>query len=184
MRFSRSLLAALIAAGLAGCTSSSTGLVPISPPSTAHATTQPAAVPAGPAEPKTKAGARAAAAHFYGLYVASQFAASWDLLAPVAQSQIPQSIWVKVHDGCLPATHGKARVIKSVTLFGDTAIIAEKLSGTHSKHGKSDDVFSYTNGHWGYSPGNPGIYHHGSAAADIAAAKAAGLCTSRKAAPL
>jgi hypothetical protein len=184
MRFSRGLLAGLIAVGLVGCTSSGMGLHFTSPSSTAHAQAEPATVPVDPAEPKTKAGARAAATHFYGLYFASQFAASWALLAPVARSQISRSVWVAVHDGCLPTTLRKARVIKSVTLFGDTAIVAQRLPGARSRRGKSDDVFSYTNGHWGYSPGNPGIYHHGSVAADLAAAKAAGLCTSRKAAPL
>jgi hypothetical protein len=184
MRFSRGLLAGLIAAGLVGCSSSGTLLPPISPSSTPHAKTAPAAVTGGPAEPRTKAGARAAAAHFYGLYFRNQFAASWDLVAPAAKSQIPRSVWVAVHDGCPSTSRGRTKVIKSVTLFGDTAIVTERAPGTRSERGKSADVFNYTNGHWGYSPGNPGIYHHGSVAADIVAAKAVGLCARQKAGPL
>jgi hypothetical protein len=45
-------------------------------------------------------------------------------------------------------------------------------------------VFNYSHDHWGYSPSNLGIYQHRSVAADVAAARAAGLCTAGKAAPL
>jgi hypothetical protein len=41
-------------------------------------------------------------------------------------------------------------------------------------------VFNYAGGHWRYSPQAPGIYRHRSVTADIAAAKAAGLCKSSK----
>jgi hypothetical protein len=184
MRFSGGLLAGLIAAGLVGCSSSSTLLHPISPSPTVHAKAAHAAITGGPAEPRTKAGARAAAAHFYSLYFRNQFAASWDLVAPAAKNQIPRSVWVAVHNGCPSASRGKTTVIRSVTLFGDTAIVTERSPGTRSMPGESADVFNYTKGHWGYSPGNPGIYHHRSVAADIAAAKAVGLCVRQKAGPL
>jgi hypothetical protein len=184
MRSSKGLVVGLIAAALVGCTSSGTEPHFISLSPTADAKAGPVAAPGGPAEPKTKAGARAAAARFYSLFFGSQLADSWDLLAPVAKQQISRSIWIKVHDSCPSVARGKERVIKSVTLFGDTAIVTEGLPGPHSKRGRSEDVFTYYDGHWGYSPGNPSIYRHGSIAADIAAAKKAGLCTSKKAASL
>ena len=44
--------------------------------------------PPGGTGPQMKAGARAAAVQFYGLYSASQFAAFWNLLAPATKSQV------------------------------------------------------------------------------------------------
>ncbi len=85
---------------------------------------------------ETRAGARAAAAQFYGLYFASQYAASWDLLTPAAKHQVPRGVWVNVHDGCPSASAGKARVIKFVTVFGNAAIVTAKVSGGPSRSGK------------------------------------------------
>ena len=115
------------------------------------------------------------------MYFASRFAASWDLLAPDAQRRVPKNVWIKVHEGCPAATLGVTRVIKAVTVFGSTAIVTETITGAHSKRNTIGYVFYYVDGHWGYSPLYPGIYHRGSIAADIAAAKAAGLCSSSKA---
>ncbi|MGO9160431.1 MAG: hypothetical protein ACLP7J_06910 [Streptosporangiaceae bacterium] len=133
-----------------------------------------------PAEPETKAGAWAAAEYYYRLYLASQFAASWDLLAPAARQQIPQRIWVGVHNGCLSASAGTARVIKSVTVFGNAAIVTEMLPSARSKRRMAEHVFNYADRHWGYSPGDLSIYSHQSIAADIAAARAAGFCAGWK----
>lgn len=153
-------------------------------PATRDSTAQPGAAPAGVAEPKTRAAVRAAAASFYRLYSASQFAASWALLALTAKKQVPQSVWVGVHEACPSAGTGMARAIKSVVVFGDAAIVTETITGTLSRLGPAEDVFNYANGHWGFSPGAPGIYHRGSVAADIAAAKAAGFCANRRPSPL
>ena len=174
MRFTKGLLVGLVATGLVACSSPGSGL------SAAPAKSVPAAGQLGPFEPKTHAGARAAAARFYGLYFGSQFAASWDLLAPAAKRHVPRSVWVGVHDGCLSSSARRARVIKSVTVFGDAAIVTNTIAGSHSRHRTASNVFNYANGRWGYSPADLSIYHHGSVAADIAAAKAAGFCTSRK----
>jgi hypothetical protein len=124
--------------------------------------------------------AREAATRFYGLYFAGQFANSWDLLAPAAKRQIPRSVWVGVHEGCLSAGAGNSAVVKSVTVFGKAAIVTEAIADGSPGSGTVAAVFNYSNGQWGYSPGDPSVYHHGSVAADIAAAKAAGLCASRK----
>ena len=57
----------------------------------------------------------------------------------------------------------------------------EELRRTDAEMSRAvEDVFNYTGGRWRYSPQAPGIYRHGSVTADIAAAKAAGLCTSPK----
>jgi hypothetical protein len=177
MRFPKGLLVGLVAAGLVGCSNAASGQPFAGLSSSAPAQASPAP-PVGPAEPKTQTGARAAATHFYDVYLASQFAASWDLLAPAAKRQVSKGIWIKVHEGCLSAgSGGKIRVIKSVTVFGDAAIITESLAGTHSKHRTARSVFNYSDGHWGYAPNNLSIYHHRSVAADVAAARAAGLCS-------
>ena len=75
---------------------------------------------------------------------------------------------------------GKPRVIKALTVFGDAAIVTEAVTGAPSEPGTAEDVFGYADGRWSYSPQDLSIYHHGSVTADVAAAKAAGLCTSWK----
>ncbi len=194
MRFPNGLLAGLaglLAVGLVGCSGSSPAPAPYpgsAPPSSSSqatsAPTEPAATQTGPVEPETKAGARAAAAKYYRLYSASQFAASWDLLSPSTEGAVPRAVWVSVHAGCLSADAGTARVIKSVLVFGNAAIVTETIAGAPSRLGKAHDVFNYTNGHWGFAPNDLGIYHHGSVAADIAAAKAQGFCAPGKTSPL
>ena len=127
-----------------------------------------------------KAGARAAAVQFYGLYSASQFAEFWNLLAPATKSQVPQRVWVSVHEACPSAGAGKPRTIKAVTVFGNAAIVTEVIAGAQVKPGMAADVFNYADGHWSYSPEDLNIYQHGSVTADITAAKAAGLCAGWK----
>jgi hypothetical protein len=127
-----------------------------------------------------RVGARAAAVQFDALYLASRFAASWNLLAPAAKRQIRESVWVGVHNGCPPTMAGKTRVVSAVTVFGDTAIVTEQINGAPSRLSRTEDVFSYANGRWGYAPQDLGIYHKKSVAADIAAAKAGGYCASWK----
>lgn len=177
-------LAGLAAIGVAGCSGTASGpatsgpVVGTSPASQAPAT--PSARPAGLSGAKTKAGARAAAARFDRLQVASQYAASWDLLTPTAKRLVPRGVWVGVHEGCHAAHPASHRTWGRVTVFGTVAIVAERIPGTRPRRGKGEDVFAYANGNWGYSPNNLSIYQHGSVAADIAAAKAAGLCASWK----
>jgi hypothetical protein len=127
-----------------------------------------------------RAGARAAAARSYRMYSASQFAAFWNLLSPAAKRQVPRHVWVKVHEACTSAGAAEPRIIKSVTAFGNAAIITEAVAGAPAKPGSAQDVFNYAQGRWSYSPSDLSIYHHGSVAADVAAAKAAGFCTGWK----
>jgi hypothetical protein len=182
VRIWQGLLVGLAAVGLAGCTNSaatppSAGL---SATTTAAATARPTAAPTAPLPTGAKATARAAAAQFDRVYYAGQYAASWNLLAPAVRSQVPENVWVGVHDGCAAAVSGVSRVIRSVTVFGNTAIVTETVRGSQSRRDTAEYVFVYTNGSWGYSPVYPGIYHGSSIAADIHAAKAVGLCAGWK----
>jgi len=183
---SAKVLLALVAISLAACSnapsgSPSTGAVPAehaaAAPSAAHAA-------AKPAQARTQAGARAAAWRFYRLYFGGQFAASWDLLAPAAKRQVPKRVWTGVHGGCQAGIAARFMVIGSVTVFGDAAIVTHKVTGTHARRRIARDIFNYANGRWGYSPADLSVYRHGSVAADISAAKAAGLCSGRKNATL
>ena len=176
MRFLKGLAVGLVAIGLVGCSGAGSGSPSVSPVPAVRTTAS--SVPS--ASPQVKAGARAAAAQFYGLYSASRFAAFWDLLAPATKRQIPRSIWVKVHEACTPTDAAESRIIKAVTVFGDAAIITEAVTGAQLTPGTAEDVFNYVNGHWSYSPQDLNIYHHGSVAADVAVAKTAGFCSSRK----
>jgi hypothetical protein len=175
MRLSKGLTVGLVAVGLAGC---SGGVSPVlSVGSVSPSVVTSTAPPAAPVSPQMKTGARAAATQFYELYSASQFAAFWNLLSPVTKSRVSENTWVSVHDACRPAGAGKSRSIKAVTVFGTAAIVTEVVTGASPS---TEDVFSYASGRWSYSPADLSIYGHGSVTADIAAAKAAGLCTGWK----
>lgn len=145
-----------------------------SPPPASVASSHPAQ--AGLPGPKTSGGARKTAAQFDQLFFSSQFAASWRLLSSSAKHLIPENLWVKVHEGCSPASSGAAREVASVTIFGDTAIISEKIASGSSGHDADHYLLNYANGRWAYSPDDMNIYHRGSVAADVAAAKAADFC--------
>ena len=179
MRLLKGLAVGLIAVGLTGCSvaasqPSGTGAAP----GTAVVTST--APPAAPVSPEMRAEARAAAATFYGLYSASRFEAFWNLLSPATKRQVSRSVWVSVHEACPGVAAGKSRIIRAVTVFGSAAIVAEAIAGAPSNLGTAEDVFGYANGRWSYSPGDLNIYHQGSVAADIGAAKAAGFCTGWK----
>jgi hypothetical protein len=161
---------------IAGCASGS--------PSASTAASAPAASSSDPAaasvQPETEAGVRAAAAQFYALYAAGQWSQAWASLTPSAQAAAPQATYVALHNGCPSASAGMARVIKSVTLAGSTAVVTETVAGVASALGSVTDAWGYAAGRWGFelSGSTLSVYKHGSAAADIAAAKAAGECAS------
>lgn len=129
-------------------------------------------------QPETEAGVRDAATRFYALYSAGQWAQTWAMLAPSSQAKVPESLYVAVHQGCPSASAGLARAIKSVTMAGSTAVVTESLAGAASAIGSATDTWEYSGGRWGESLSQPALkdYSHGSAKADVAAMKAAGLC--------
>ena len=182
MRLWQGLLVGLAAVGLVGCTNSAATPPAADLPATATAaaTARPPAAPAAPLPTGARATAQAAAAQFDSVYFAGRYAASWNLLAPAVRSQVPENVWVGVHEGCAATTSGVSRVIRSVTVFGNTAIVTETVRGSQSKRDTAEYVFVYTDGSWGYSPVYPGIYHGRSITADIQAAKAVGLCAGWK----
>jgi hypothetical protein len=70
-------------------------------------------------------------------------------------------------------------VIKAVTLSGSTAVVTETVSGAASALGSVTDAWQYQDGRWGIGLDQPAlaVYSHGTTAADITAAKAAGECS-------
>lgn len=180
MRLWQGLLVGMVAVGLVGCTNSAAPPPDAGQSATASGTARPTAAPPAPPPSGAKATVRAAAARFDSMYFARRYAESWNLLASAVRSEVPENVWVGVHDGCAAATSGMRRVIKSVTVFGNTAIVTETVRGSQSRQRTAEYVFVYMGGSWGYSPAYPGIYHGRSIAADIQAAKAAGLCAGWK----
>ena len=176
MRVSRVLLAGVLAAGLAACSNAAPGPSAAGPAT--HSPTAPGPEQTGATEPHAKAGARTAALRFDQVYLAGRYAESWALLAPTVRRQIPRRVWIKVHHGCRPAR--AARTIKAVTVFGNAAIITEAVTLGPPRHRRGEEVFSYARGKWGFSPNDLSIYHPGSAAADVTAARAAGVCATWK----
>ena len=175
MRLLKGLLVGLVAAGLAGCS-----VAAASEPSTAGpAATAPAVrAPYGPSggtgqpadEGRGSCGGSAVLRPVLGKPVRG-------LLGPAVprhEAQVSGRLGKRAR-GCPSAGAGKSRTIKAVTVFGNAAIVTEAIAGA-AQPGTAEDVFNYANGHWGYSPEDLSIYHHGSVAADIAAAKAAGFC--------
>ena len=179
MRFAVVFLVGLVAVTLAGCDSGS-----VTPPSgtlsPSVATTEPFAPAPSPPSRKLQASARSAATQFYNLYLSEQFAASWDLLAPAAKHQIRQETWIKVHSACASDSAKRTGTVKSVTVFGHAAIVTMAITGATSTTRTIEAVFNYADGGWGYSPGDLGVYKHGSVAADVAAARAVGFCAGWK----
>jgi hypothetical protein len=177
MRAGRGLLIGSVAvglAGLAGCTggSASGGQTPLT-----AATTRPTgyASAAAPGSQPMRTSARAAAIRFYDLYSDGQFAATWKLLTPQMRRDIPERVWVGVHEGCSAGGAAKPMTVTAVTVFGNAAIVTESIAGS-----VSEQVFSEVKGNWDYGPGTLGIYHRGSVTADISTARAAGFCGGSK----
>ena len=164
------IAAVLVTLGATACGSAASPL----PAATAAAST----VKAAAAEPETEAGVRAVATQFYALYAAGQWPLAWAILAPSSQQAVPESLYVAVHQGCPSGSAGMARVIKSVVMAGSTAVVTETVAGALGSLATAADAWTYDGGRWGFvlSAADMSVYSHGSAAADVASAKAAGDC--------
>lgn len=138
----------------------------------------PTSAAASPAEPDTKAGVKATASSFYALFSAGQYGAVFQLVDPAQQKTIGKTTYLAVFKGCPSPSSGLARVIKSVTMAGHTAVVTETIAGVLSKLGAATDSFVYKGGKWYYQYPQTvmDLYAHGSVAADVAAAKKAGDC--------
>jgi len=172
-------LIAAFTAAIAACSSSPSALPSATTASAAAVTSQQAAPASPSAQPQTEAALRADATTYYALVAASQWPQAWAMLTPASQQAVPESLYVAVHQGCPSASAGMARVIKSVVMAGDTAVVTETVAGAlGSVVGSQADAWAYAGGRWGFvePPSSTAIFSHGSAGADIAAAKAAGYC--------
>ena len=123
-------------------------------------------------EPATVAAVRADAADYLSLASAGQFAITYQMLSASARQAISQQAWVAVHRACA----GTSYAIKHVAVDGETATVSVGLTGGH--RGTLTETLVYAAGAWGVSPGDLGLYQHGSVSADVAAAQAQGGCAS------
>jgi hypothetical protein len=185
MRLAILVLTGVVAAGVVGCASSNdragSGVAARSATQLTSPTvnSSPAKALATQLSQTARSDARAAATQFDGIYTSSNFSASWDMLASSTQRQIPRAVWVAVHNQCA-ATSGATRVvIRSVTIFGNDAVVTTTLTKT-GPAGSTEEIFAYDDDGWHYAPGDPSIYQHSSVQADVAAAKAVGLFASGK----
>ena len=176
MRFqAMGIVPAAVAAGLAlaACSAASSGSS--AAPSRSPA---PGAHAGAPVEPATVAAVRADADDYLTLYTAGQFAIIYQMLSAPARQAINEQAWVAVHRGCPGATGGMTYKIRRVAVTGKTAVVTVALTGGAAKPESATETLVYAGGHWGFSPGDLGLYRHGSVSADVAAAKTAGGCAS------
>ena len=87
-------------------------------------------------------------------------------------------MYTAVHQGCPSEAAGLAYKIQQVNKAGKTAVVTYSLSGVASAIGSGTMAETWTASGWKVTGNDMGIYSHGSASADLAAAKAAGDCAS------
>jgi len=112
----------------------------------------------------------------FNLYATSQWAATYQLLSPAAQHAVSEATWAKAQRGCPNQGVQLAGTIRSVTLTGNTAVVrATPLPG---KAGwvSTDQVFTYSEGRWGYRPYDLDIYRGHTIGQIVAALKDRGFC--------
>lgn len=117
-----------------------------------------AACSPGAQQPKTAAGAAAAATSFFNLYSTSHWAAAYQLLSPAAQHAVSEATWAKVQQGCPNQGAELADTIKSVTLAGNTAVVRAAPPRGAAGWVFTVQVFTYSAGRWGYRPYGLAIY--------------------------
>ena len=175
MRYQAGAMAATAAvAGLAMAGCSPGGGAAAAPPPASAATPTTRAL-ATPAEPRTVAAIRSDADDYLSLSSAGQYAITYQLLSAAARQAISQQAWVAVHRGC--PGQGRSYQITHVVVSGETAVVTASQAGA-GKRVSQTETLVYADGQWGVSPPDLGLYQHGSVAADVAAAHAAGRCAS------
>jgi len=137
-----------------------------------------AAASSAPTTPDTSAAAKSAAAQFFALYSAAQWAPAWQYLTDADKREAPLKVYETVHNGCPSKAAGLAYKIQGVTMAGRTAVVTYTIAGVASALGSATLAETWTASGWKVTGNDMGIYSHGSASADLAAAKAAGDCTS------
>jgi hypothetical protein len=145
---------------------------------TGSATAGGAAASSAPATPDTSAAAKSAAAQFFALYSAGQWGAAWQYLTAADKTEAPLSVYTAMHQGCPSEAAGLAYKIQQVNMAGKTAVVTYSLSGVASAIGSGTMAETWTPAGWKVTDNDIGVYSHGSAGADLAAAKAKGECAS------
>jgi len=145
---------------------------------TGSATAGAAAASSAPATPDTSAAAKSAGAQFFALYSVGQWGAAWQYLTAADKTEAPLSVYTAVHQGCPSEAAGLAYKIQQVNMAGKTAVVTYSLSGVASAIGSGTMAETWTPAGWKVTGNDMGVYSHGSAGADLAAAKAKGECAS------
>jgi hypothetical protein len=99
-------------------------------------------------------------------------------LTAADKTEAPLSVYTAVHQGCPSEAAGLAYKIQQVNMAGKTAVVTYSLSGVASATGSGTMAETWTPAGWEVTGNDMGIYSHGSAGADLAAAKAKGDCAS------
>jgi hypothetical protein len=128
--------------------------------------------------PLTAAAAKAAATAYFDFWAAGQYAATSPLLSPAARKVISRHVWIAAHLRCRGSGTGVAYRIRRPELSGHLAVLNLSAAGVASKLGSVEVTFTYTNGHWYYSPSDLSIYRHKSVRQVVAALNAAEGCSS------
>jgi hypothetical protein len=130
----------------------------------------------GAQQPKTAAGARAAARAFFNLYATSQWAAAYQLISPAAQHAASEATWAKAQHGCPNQGAALAHTITSVTLAGNTAMVHATPAPGTAGWISTGQKFTYSEGRWRWSPGGLAIYRGRTVGQIVAALKFSGYC--------
>lgn len=179
MRFQAiGIVPAAVAAGLALAACSGAGPESPAGSSAPAGSAPPGAHAPAPVEPQSASAVRADADDYLTLYTAGQYAIIYQMLSAPARQAITEQAWVAVHRGCPGATAGMSYKIRHIAVTGRTALVTVALTGGAAKPQSATETLVYSGGHWGFSPRDLRLYRHGSVAADVVAAKAAGGCAS------
>jgi len=98
--------------------------------------------PSPSAEPKSEAGAKAAADLIDSRFAAQDWAGTWDLYDAAGQKAISRADFVRLKTAC-PGITGAPFVFKSIRAEGDAYVILRERGGF-----SFSDTFVYENGHW------------------------------------
>jgi len=174
MRHVLAFAGALGAAVAAAACSSNAAPGSVVPAATTEAAT------AAPAQTDTAAAAKGAAQRFLTLYSAGQWDAAWQYLSPADKAKVPEKLFAAFHDGCPAEAAGMAYEIQGVTLAGKTAVVTYTIPAFAKTAGSATMPLAWVPAAWGVELASSSLnaYSHGSAAADVKAAKAAGECSS------
>ncbi|MGI5493776.1 hypothetical protein [Microtetraspora malaysiensis] len=126
-----------------------------------------------PTQPRTEAGARAAAQVTFDLYSAGQYGRFWDHWSSGAQGVVSRADYVRRFKECPPIAEGLRFEITSVSVTGNTAKVTTARSIITTTYD-----FAYQRGAWRYIPLAKTQQEYRTKTIDelVAADRAQGLC--------